>query len=100
MHGVMHTQLVEEGTHEAARREHDIAPCVKPAHIAPEYAFARTADAASDDLRQIRVLERRKRNTPTLRHPPCTPCRMERVPDFDQVWLQPVQQSGPAARVE
>src|SRR5215207_5140615 len=100
MRGVMHTEAAEIAAHEPARRENHIESLVEPAHVTADGTLARAADAPTDNLRKVRMVEGRERNTATLRHTGRTPRGVKCIADFDQIRLELIEQLRPATRVE
>src|SRR5439155_320731 len=78
-----------------------VEPRVQSAHIAPdEWLGERTADAAADDLRDVRVIETHHRDAAALRDLPGAPRRMERIARLDERRLERIENPRPAARIE
>jgi hypothetical protein len=100
VHGVRYSQVLQVRTHQAAGREHHVEALVQPAHVAADRRFREdAAEAPADDLRQVRVVERRERDAAAPRHLPGAPRGMKRVPGLEQRRLQRLEQAHPAARI-
>ncbi len=100
VNSVMNTHLIEQLAHEPAGSQHDVESLIQPAQITADRLLAPRAQPAAHDLGEIGVIERDDRNATIPRYRGGTPGRMERVSRFDQIRLELLEKSDPAARIQ
>src|SRR6185437_3324160 len=89
MHRVRHSHIVEKLAHEPARGEHNVEALVQPAQVATQNALGESpSETPTEDLGEVRMVERCDGNASLLRYAAGAPCGMKRVTGFDETRVE------------